>query len=268
MAELVANGITLNVVRLGPPPGSPRTGPPVVFLHGLIMDNLSSFYYTLAPAVARTADVICYDLRGHGRSDRPRTGYRLEDAVADLVGVLDVCGIDEPVRLVANSFGGTISLAAALWAPERVAALALIEAHPAFPGWADEMVADLEDLVEGFDGPEMRAYMAAGAPRRLRRMVEQCEALVAHTSMPEDFRASALTPPSALADGVRCPSLLLYGDCSDILDRAFPLEACLPGAELRLVPGCSHALLMEAPREVERHVVTWLAAASSPSEHR
>jgi pimeloyl-ACP methyl ester carboxylesterase len=222
------------------------------------MDNLSSFYYTLAPAVARETDVVCYDLRGHGRSERPPTGYRLEDAVGDLVGVLDALGIDGPVQLVGNSFGGTVALAAALLVPERVAAMALVEAHPAFDGWADDMVDDLEDLVEGFDGPGIRDYLAAGAPRKLRRMVGACEEMVARTSMPEDFRASAPTTPEALS-GVSCPSLLLYGDCSDILDRAFVLEGCLPGTELRIVDGCSHALLMEAPEEVERHVVPWLA---------
>ena len=259
MAALLANGHRFNVVRLGPPDGVPRTRPPVVFLHGLIMDNLSSFYYTLAPAVARDTDVICYDLRGHGRSERPRTGYRLDDAVADLVAILEVCGFDGPVQLVGNSFGGTIALAAALLVPERVAALALVEAHPAFEGWADDMVEDLEDLVEGFDGPGIRDYLAAGAPRKLRRMVGQCEDLVVETSMVEDFLGSEPTTPEALAT-VRCPSLLLYGDCSDILDRAFALETCLPGTELRIVPGCSHALLMEAPEEVEGHVVPWLAA--------
>ena len=120
------------------------------------------------------------------------------------------------------------------------------------------MVEDLEDLVEGFDGPGIRDYLAAGAPRKLRRMVGQCEDLVVETSMVEDFLESEPTTPEALA-AVHCPSLLLYGDCSDILDRAFALEACLPGTELRIVPGCSHALLMEAPEEVERHVVPWLA---------
>lgn len=259
MADLVANGTRFNVVRLGPPADAPRTRPTVVFLHGLIMDNLSSFYYTLAPAVARETDVICYDLRGHGRSERPPTGYRLDDAVADLTGILDACGVEGPVQLVGNSFGGTIALAAALWAPDRVAALGLVEAHPAFAGWADDMVEDLEDLVEGFDGPGIRDYLAAGAPRKLRRMVGQCEDLVAKTSMADDFLDSEPTTPEALAS-LRCPSLLLYGDCSDILDRAFALEACLPDTELRIVEGCSHALLMEAPDEVEAHLVPWLAA--------
>lgn len=262
MADLAVGGVRLNVVQLGPPAEVPRTRPPVVFIHGLIMDNLSSFYYTLAPAVARDTDVVCYDLRGHGRSERPPSGYGLEDAVGDLVGLLEGLGIDGPVQLVGNSFGGTIALAAAVMVPERIASMVLIEAHPAFEGWAEDMVDDLEDLVEGFDGPGIRDYLAAGAPRKLRRMVGQCEDLVARSTMPEDFRASPPTTPTVLS-AVRCPSLLLYGDCSDILDRAFVLEDCLADTELRIVEGCSHALLMEAPEEVEGHVVPWLAAQAA-----
>ena len=109
---------------------------------------------------------------------------------------------NEPVQLVGNSFGGTIALSAALWVPERVASLVLIEANPAFAGWGDTMVADLEDLVEGFDGPGMRAYIAADAPRKLRKMVDRCEELVTKTSLPDDLRSSRPTTPEDLVADV------------------------------------------------------------------
>jgi pimeloyl-ACP methyl ester carboxylesterase len=269
---VTVDGVRFNTVRLTRadvtdeprPPGRPRR-PPVVFVHGLIMDNLSSWYYTLAPAVALDHDVVCYDLRGHGRSDRPLSGYRLEDAVADLFGVVDGLGIDGPVHLVGNSFGGTIAIAAALWRPERVAGLGLVEAHPAFAGWGDEMVDDLEDLVEGFDDPGVREQLASTAPRSLRRMVATCEELIGRSTMPEDLLASRLTTPDDLA-ALTCPTLLAYGESSDILDRARTLAAAIPHSELHIVEGCSHALLMEAPAEVEAVLVPWLARASEGVE--
>jgi pimeloyl-ACP methyl ester carboxylesterase len=268
MADLVVRGVRFNVVRLGPsvpaaqaPDVSPdpyREGRrPVVFLHGLIMDNLSSFYYTVAPAVAARADTVLYDLRGHGRSERPMDGYRIEDGVDDLVGILDALGIDEPVHLVANSFGGTIALATALRRPERVAGMALIEAHPAFSGWGEEVVEDLLDLISGFDGPGIRDYLATEAPRTLRRMVKTCEDLVIVSSLGEDLPASEPTDPDRLT-AVSCPTLLLYGENSDIIDRAFVLEESIAGSELVVVDGCSHALLMENPKEIERLVTAWL----------
>lgn len=269
MPEVTVGGVRFNTVQLRRsdvtdeprPPGEPQ-GPPVVFLHGLIMDNLSSWYYTLAPAVALTHEVVCYDLRGHGRSTRPRSGYRLEDAVDDLFGVLDGLGVDGPVHLVGNSFGGTIAIAAALWRPGRVAGLGLIEAHPAFPGWADEMVDDLEDLVEGFDDPGARERLTSEAPRSLRRMVATCEELVARSTMPDDLLASRPTTPGDLA-GLACPTLLVYGDASDVLDRARQLATAIPHAELHIVEGCSHALLMESPDAVAARLVPWLCRVST-----
>ena len=263
MAGVTVRGVRFNVVRMGPsaekraPDSYARFRHPVVFLHGLILDNLSSFYYTLAPTVAQTANAVLFDLRGHGRSERPMAGYKLEDSVADLFGILDAVGISDPVHVVANSFGGTIALAAALRHPKRIASLALIEAHPAFDGWADEIVEDLSDLVSGFDGPGIREYLSNDAPRYLRTWVKTCEDLVVLSSMGADLRASRPTNPEDLAQ-ISCPTLLMYGANSDILDRAFVLEDSIPGSVLSIVDECSHALLMENPNEVGRQVQTWL----------
>ncbi|HEV2361849.1 MAG TPA: alpha/beta hydrolase [Acidimicrobiales bacterium] len=266
MSELIVRGLRFNVVRLGPsapvPAGEPGHRRPVVFLHGLIMDNLSSFYYTFAPAVSQRTDTILYDLRGHGRSERPHDGYKVEDGVEDLMAVLDTLGITEPVHLVGNSYGGTIALAAALMYPERIAGMALIEAHPAFEGWGDEMVQDLTDLVSGFDEPGIREYLADEAPRSLKRMVKTCEELVTVSTMSDDLRASKPTTPEDL-ESVSCPTLLLYGENSDILDRAFVLLDSIPGSVLSVVEGCSHALLMENPQETGRQVQEWLDAQAT-----
>jgi pimeloyl-ACP methyl ester carboxylesterase len=262
MPEVMVRGVRFNVVRLSPTehaeyPPEHGVRRPVVFLHGLIMDNLSSFYYTLAPVVSRRSEVVLFDLRGHGRTERTRTGYGIADGVEDLFGILDALDIDGPVHLVGNSFGGTIALAAALAEPARVASLALIEAHPAFEGWGDEIVGELADLVAGFDEPGMREYLASDAPRSLRTMAKTCRELVTESSMGTDLRASDPTTPERLST-ISCPTLLLYGEHSDVLDRAFVLEESIPDSVLSVFDGCSHALLMENPKEVGRYVDEWL----------
>ena len=64
MADLQLDDVRLHFQRLGDP-----ARPSVVFVHGLIMDNLASWYFTVANAVASSNDVILYDLRGHGLSE-------------------------------------------------------------------------------------------------------------------------------------------------------------------------------------------------------
>jgi pimeloyl-ACP methyl ester carboxylesterase len=199
---------------------------------------------------------VLFDLRGHGRSERPLAGYRIEDGVDDLFGILDELSIDGPVHLVGNSYGGTIALAAALRRPERVAGMALIEAHPAFEGWAAEMIEDLSDLVAGFTSPGTRRYLDQ-APRSVRSMARACEELITSSSMSEDLLASEPTTPERLAT-VACPSLLLYGENSDVLVRAYALEEAIAGSVLSVIQDCSHALLMENPQEVARQIEAWL----------
>jgi len=260
--ELTVRGVRFNVVRLGPAAQREEVDPyaeyrrTVVFIHGLIMDNLSSFYYTLAPGVARTTDTVLFDLRGHGLTERPVDGYRIEDGVDDLFAILDALDVDAPVYLVGNSYGGTIALAAALRRPARVAGMALIEAHPAFEGWAAEMIEDLSDLVSGFESDSVREYLEK-APRGVRRMAAACKDLLTDSSMSDDLLASEPTTPEKLAS-LSCPTLLLYGENSDVLDRAYMLEDSIPDSVLRVIDGCSHALLMENPRDVGRHVQEWL----------
>src|SRR5205085_11625371 len=125
MADVGANGVKFHVQRLVPKHAIPRTT--VVLLHGLIIDNLSSFYYTLAgPIMDAGAEAFLYDLRGHGRSERPATGYGPVDSVADLAALLDACGIDHPVYLLGISYGAVVAARLALDRPGRGAGCSLV----------------------------------------------------------------------------------------------------------------------------------------------
>ena len=86
MADVAVGGIRLHVQRLGPTDGPDAGRPAVLFVHGLVMDNLASWYFTVANPVATHRPVILYDLRGHGLSERPPTGYGLQTLVAENVG--------------------------------------------------------------------------------------------------------------------------------------------------------------------------------------
>ena len=118
-----ANGLNIHVQQAG-------SGPDVVLIHGLTGDLSIWFLSRTIPVLAQTHRVTAYDLRGHGYTDAPAEGYTSLDHARDLIGLLDVLGIDR-ARLVGHSFGAVIAVHAAVIAPERVEALVLSD--PYFP---------------------------------------------------------------------------------------------------------------------------------------
>lgn len=254
MPYVEAKGLRFHYQRVGQ---GDRT---VVMLHGMLVDNLSSLYYTTAPALADQADVLLYDLRGHGRSERPEQGYGVDDSVDDLLAVLDILGISDPVYLLGNSYGGTIGLATAHRYPERVAGLVLIEAHFSVEGWGDELAKDLELAGFGLDADDMQRWLGAHAGRKINKLADQALALIGQTSLIADLRAAPPLLPEHLR-GIACPTLAVYGEYSDVIDRAHDLEALLPRCELNILLDCSHSVLMEATLTVRSLVKDFFARA-------
>lgn len=258
MAEVIARGVRFHVQWLAARHRPHRLAQPVVFIHGLGMDNLSSFYYTLANPVAHAgATVILYDLRGHGLSERPRSGYRVSDSVADLAAVLDASGVGGPVHLVGNSYGGTVALSFALTCPQRVASLVLIEAHVPVPGWAEQMAATITgigaDLTEG----ELGRWMARS--RKHANLAALGKDLIHHTTFVPDLRA---TDP---VDGVELqhitqPVHAVYGERSDVIAHAWLLQSVLPRVRLTVLPDVDHSVLTSSTTVLRTVVLDWFAA--------
>jgi pimeloyl-ACP methyl ester carboxylesterase len=264
VAEVIANGVRFHVQQLTPPGAAAGPRPTVVFIHGLVMDNLSSFYYTLAnPCAVAGADVMLYDLRGHGLSERPPLGYALEDSVDDLVALLFELGLDGPVHIVGNSYGGTVGLAFALAYPERVASLVLVEGHFAVQGWGEEMARTLWGIAFGMELEEAQAWVAASG-RKMTRMAKKADALINHTSLVEDLLTAVPLPREPLAT-LACPVLAIYGDESDVVDRARDLGTLVPDFTLNIMHGCGHSILMEVPAHLQAVLAWWLGGRHGPA---
>ena len=98
-------------------------GEPIILLHGY-SDSWFSFSRVLTP-LARESRVYALDLRGHGKSDKPASGYQLADLAADVVAFMDAKGI-ERATVVGHSMGSFVAQQVALAAPRRVSRLVLV----------------------------------------------------------------------------------------------------------------------------------------------
>jgi pimeloyl-ACP methyl ester carboxylesterase len=105
----------------------PGAEPPALLLHGI--GNYGRVWDFVAAAIGGRLRLVAPDARGHGESVTPETGYAPEDFVADAIAVLDATGLTRPV-VVGHSMGGAHALVLAATHPDRVGALALVDAGP------------------------------------------------------------------------------------------------------------------------------------------
>ena len=121
------NGISLHIEEHG-------SGKPVLLLHG--WPDSSYLWRNQIPfLVANGFRAIAPDLRGFGRSDRPEgvAAYSVQNAVADVVGILDALDIDA-ADMVAHDWGASVAWFTAIAHPNRVHRLVVLSVpHPLAP---------------------------------------------------------------------------------------------------------------------------------------
>ncbi|MEO0943693.1 MAG: alpha/beta hydrolase [Pseudomonadota bacterium] len=107
-------------------------GPPLVLLHGY--PQTSAMWHAVAPELANTYQVICPDLRGYGRSAKPKTDivhgpYTKRAMARDVVRLMDGLGHDR-FLIGAHDRGGRVAHRLAADYPERVRCLSILDIAP------------------------------------------------------------------------------------------------------------------------------------------
>ena len=255
-------------------------GPDVVMVHG-ITGNLAVWHLHIVPALADRFRLLTYDLRGHGLSDTPPSGYSPDDMAADLLELLDALEIDRPV-VVGHSYGADIALYHAANHPERVSEVIAIEsALPAlepvrrderWAGWR-YWVAALEDAGHAVP-PERRSDMRyliratidlpkqwgplKGLPRNPRPLLR----LLDETTLPDDYRRVGSLPLERIPT-LHVPVVLMYQERSAFIDTFEYLRDHLPDAHPILLPPTEwgHFGPLEQPELVAREIAARLEAA-------
>ncbi len=255
----------------------PAGGRPVVLLHGF--PDTGRVWRHQVPALVEAGHrVIVPDLRGYGRSDRPDSvdAYHLLFLAGDVIAVLDDLGLGQ-AAVVGHDWGAAITWGLASLAGERVERMvALSVGHPTafrLAGYAQQRTAWYMLLFQFPDVAER--WLSDNGWTNLRAwsrhpdgeaVVAELEAHQSLTPALNWYRAnlppeSWVAPPPALPP-VRCPALGIWssGDFA-LLEPQMTASAayCEGGFEYQRIEGAGHWLQLDAPDDVNRLLVDFLA---------
>lgn len=252
------------------------TGPPVVFVHGAILD--SSQWAAQMESLSDDYTTIAYDVRGHGQTGgSAEDAYSVELFADDLDALVTALDLDRPV-LCGHSMGGCIAQVYAAERSDRLAGLVLADT------FAPELLTTGEWL--------QRSVMlrATIPPVRLvgYERVEKVMVWLQERLSGEDVSGDYEKVERLRADGPRMetdefakviralaafhrtkldhssitvPTLVLYGEREPPFVRrhAPKLRAEIPNAAVREVPGAGHASNLDDPEFFTRAVREFLA---------
>ena len=124
---LPGDGIRIFVRYAGP-----EQAPPLVLVHGY--PQTSAMWHLVAPQLARAYQVVCPDLRGYGRSDKPasnasHTPYSKRAMANDIVAVMDHLGHDS-FLVGAHDRGARVCHRLGMDHPDRVRAMMFLDIAP------------------------------------------------------------------------------------------------------------------------------------------
>lgn len=259
----LVSGLTLSYAAQGS-----DAGPTVLLLPGPT-DSWRS-YEPVLDRMPPWMHAISVSPRGHGDSDKPSSGYRVEDFAAEVVEFLDALEIDRAV-LVGHSGSCLVARRVALDHSPRVAGLVL-EAAPTNlrNEMAQQFVGDvIMGLVDPIDPEVARSFLAdtssaAVAPELIDRLVEEVlkvPARVWHAMFSGLLDYDDTTELSR----IDAPTLLIWGDQDAIVSREMQdvLTGRLPRAELIVYPEVGHTPRWEDPQRFSDDVAAFVEGLPS-----
>lgn len=214
-------------------------GLPIVLVHGIACSSAAYGPVLAHLAGLRHELVLAPDMPGYGRSRGPRRALGVCELGAWLAEFFDAVGVEQ-AHVVGHSMGCQVALALARQHPRRVASVALIGPTTGDHGqsllrYGLGLLGDSVVETPGWNLTLLHMWRQMG----LRRYAAT-------------LRTMLRDHPIALAQQVRCPSLVIRGTRDAIIpDRvAVRLAAALPGGQIVRIPRAAHAAQFSRPAEV------------------
>jgi pimeloyl-ACP methyl ester carboxylesterase len=238
---------------------------PLVFVHGFACTHAD--WQPLAAHFGARQPVFTPDLRGHGATHARPEDCSIETYGSDIAALLEGKDLKDAV-LIGHSMGCRVVLQAYLNAPDRVAAIALIDgsfqgsrppvATEDYPGFAralfEGMFLATSELSRTIVERATRLPASVGAalfPRMARWDAENMERALAAVKVP------LLVIQSTSFNAERKRVALKAGESSPWLDM---VRSNAPQAQVEIIPGVGHFPQLEVPQEVIKYLERIISA--------
>jgi pimeloyl-ACP methyl ester carboxylesterase len=240
-------------------------GQPVVFIHGL--GSSARDWELQVPVFSKQYQVVTFDIRGHGKSDKPRGPYSIPLFAADTAELIKELGFT-PAHVVGISLGGMIALQLAVSAPDLVRSLTVVNAGPEFiVRTAKERLQVLQrQLIVRLLGMRKMGEVLSKRlfpkpdQEELRRLFVEHWAENDPRAYRDAMRAIVGWSVTDHLSEIQCPTLVIAAD-QDYTPVALKegYAARMPRAELVVIGDSRHATPVEQPEQFNEALMAFLS---------
>ena len=247
MPKIQANDIELYYETQG-------VGQPLLLIHGL--GSSTHDWELQVPEFCKRYQVIMFDLRGHGKSDKPTGPYTIPMFAQDAADLLKALGVAS-AHIVGISLGGGVAFQFALDHPAMVKTLTIVNSGPMIATPGGDGKKEIESRIAIVQQLGMRAMGQALAPRLFPKPE--------HANLRESFIESwAQNDPRAYVDAllsmvdwnvidqigsIQAPTLVISSDQDySPVSLKKTYVKLMPNAELVVIADAHHAVPLEQPQ--------------------
>ena len=265
----------LQVLDTGPAPNADPNKPdplPIVLVHGSA--SAINWWNELIPLLSPTHRVIAVDMLGYGGSNKPDSGYSMENQANIITQALAKLDVAQAV-LVGHSLGGEVVTAMAEQSPGLVAGVTIIDDAP------DLSYGGLGGTAALARAPILGQAIWRLSPRfMLKKSLSQAFApgYDVPTEFVDDIKDMTYTaykksyeegdsytkeePLDQRLQALDKPLLIMFGEEDQIFNarESISAYAAIPGVKTVLIPGSGHSPQVEKPKEAAAAILDFTNA--------
>jgi len=265
MPQANSNGIDIYYEVTG-------SGRPILLISGLGYGLW--MWHRMIPGLAEHFQVIAFDNRGAGKTDKPSGPYSVQMMAADTAGLLDALGVSG-ATVLGHSMGGFIAQELVLSRPDLVGELVLSATNFGGPNHipvTQEAIAVMMDRSGDLVEVIRRGIAIACAPSFAKANPTIVQELIdyrlgnpvplpqyqAQMAVGLNLLSAELCFESKL-DEVQAPTLILFGEHDQVVPPANAelLAQKIANSTIQLLPDAGHMFPIETPDAATNAIIQW-----------